>query len=394
MNIQVSERVKKIKPSPTMVVSAKATKLATEGHNIINLAAGEPDFGTPEHVKEAAIQAIREDQTKYTAVGGTAQLIQAIIEKFATENSLQYQANQIIASCGCKHSIYNLMQALLSRNDEVIILAPYWVSYPDMTKLADAKPNIITPAPSSLKIQPEQLRAAITPKSKLLILNSPSNPSGIYYSADELAAFAEILVENPDIIIATDDIYEHIIWGQSKFQNIVNICPELYSRTVVLNGVSKAYAMTGWRIGYAGGPVALIDAMKKVQSQSTSNPSSISQVAAQTALQGSQSCISENNKIFKERHDYIYQQINQIEGISCTESQGTFYLFPNCQHLIERIKGIDNDIELAEYLLGKAGVATVPGSAFGAAGYIRLSFATSMENLQQASQHLQAVLKP
>lgn len=285
------------------------------------------------------------------------------------------------------------MQALLNPGDEVIIPAPYWVSYPDMAKLAGAETVIIkTNAEGNLKITPEQLQAAITSKTRLFILNSPSNPTGVCYTPNELASLGKVLANHPDIVIATDDIYEHILWGQESFQNIVNVCPDLYDRTVVLNGVSKAYSMTGWRIGYAGGPASLIQAMKKIQSQSTSNPTSISQVAAQAALEGDQSYINTSNKIFKERHDFVYEQLNKIEGIECHASEGTFYLFPNFQGVIERMENINNDVELAEYLLEQGEIAMVPGSAFGAPGYIRLSFATSMENLQKGMERLEKAL--
>ena len=393
MDLKISQRATSIKPSPTLAVTAKAGQLRAEGRDIISLGAGEPDFDTPEHIKEAAIQALNEGFTKYTAVGGTPGLIQAIIQKFKRENNLEYSADQILVSCGCKHSLYNLMQALLNPGDEVIIPAPYWVSYPDMAKLASAETVIIkTNAESNLKITPEQLQAAITNKTKLLILNSPSNPTGVCYTPDELAALGKVLINHPDIIIATDDIYEHILWGQESFQNIVNVCPELYDRTVVLNGVSKAYSMTGWRIGYVGGPVSLINAMKKIQSQSTSNPTSIAQVAAQAALEGDQSYITTSNKIFKERHDYVYEQLNKIEGVECHASEGTFYVFPNFQGIIDRMENINNDIELAEHLLEQGEIAMVPGSAFGAPGYMRISFATSMENLQKAMERLEKTL--
>ena len=393
MDIKPSQRANSIKPSPTLAVSAKAGQLRAEGRDIIGLGAGEPDFDTPEHIKDAAIKALGEGFTKYTAVGGTASLIQAIVQKFKKKNHLEYTADQILVSCGCKHSLYNLMQALLNPGDEVIIPAPYWVSYPDMAKLAGAETVIIkTNAEGNLKITPEQLQAAITNKTRLLILNSPSNPTGVCYTSDELAALGKILMNHPDIIIATDDIYEHILWGQESFKNIVNVCPELYERTVVLNGVSKAYSMTGWRIGYVGGPVSLINAMKKIQSQSTSNPTSIAQVAAQAALEGDQSYISTSNTIFKERHDYVHEQVNKIEGVECHASEGTFYIFPNFQGVIDRMENISNDIELAEYLLEKGEIAMVPGSAFGAPGYMRISFATSMENLEKAMGRLEKVL--
>lgn len=393
MDVKISQRAASIKPSPTLAVSAKAGQLRAEGRDIIGLGAGEPDFDTPEHIKQAAIQALNEGFTKYTAVGGTAGLIQAIIQKFKRENDLEYSTDQILVSCGCKHSLYNLMQALLNAGDEVIIPAPYWVSYPDMAKLAGAETVIIkTNAKGNLKITPEQLQAAITSKTRLFILNSPSNPTGVCYTPDELASLGKVLANHPDIVIATDDIYEHILWGQESFQNIVNVCPDLYDHTVVLNGVSKAYSMTGWRIGYAGGPASLIQAMKKIQSQSTSNPTSISQVAAQAALEGDQSYINTSNKIFKERHDFVHEQLNKIEGIECHASEGTFYLFPNFQGIIDRMENINNDIELAEYLLEQGEIAMVPGSAFGAPGYIRLSFATSMENLQKGMERLEKAL--
>ena len=393
MDVNISQRATRIKPSPTLAVSAKAGQLRAEGRDIIGLGAGEPDFDTPEHIKQAAIRALDEGFTKYTAVGGTTGLVQAIIQKFKRENDLEYSADQILVSCGCKHSLYNLMQALLNPEDEVIIPAPYWVSYPDMAKLAGANGVILkTSAERNLKITSEQLQGAITNKSKLLILNSPSNPTGVCYTPDELASLGEVLVEHPHIIIATDDIYEHILWGQESFQNIVNVCPNLYDRTVVLNGVSKAYSMTGWRIGYAGGPASLINAMKKIQSQSTSNPTSISQVAAQAALEGDQSYITKSSIIFKERHDFVYEQLSKIKRIECHASEGTFYIFPNFQRVIDRMENIDNDVELAEYLLEQGEIAMVPGSAFGAPGYMRISFATSMENLQKGMERLEKAL--
>jgi len=393
LDVKISQRAASIKPSPTLAVSTKAGQLRAEGRDIIGLGAGEPDFDTPEHIKQAAIQALHEGFTKYTAVGGTTGLVQAIIQKFKRENDLEYSTDQILVSCGCKHSLYNLMQALLNSGDEVIIPAPYWVSYPDMAKLAGAETVIIkTNAEGNLKITPEQLQAAITNKTRLFILNSPSNPTGVCYTRDELVSLGKVLANHPDIIIATDDIYEHILWGQESFQNIVNVCPELYDRTVVLNGVSKAYSMTGWRIGYAGGPASLIQAMKKIQSQSTSNPTSISQVAAQAALEGDQSYITRSSSIFKERHDFVYAQLNKIERIQCHASEGTFYIFPNFQGVIDRMENINNDVELAEYLLEQGEIAMVPGSAFGAPGYMRLSFATSMENLQKGMERLEKAL--
>lgn len=376
-----------------MIVSAKATQLRSEGYDIINLSAGEPDFDTPQHIKDAAIDAINNRFTKYTAVGGMPDLIKAISDKFERENQLHYEADQILASCGCKHSLYNLMQALLNPGDEIIIPAPYWVSYPDMAKLAGAETTIIrTNDKDNLKITAQQLQSAITDKTRLLILNSPSNPTGITYSTDELAALGEVLIRNPHIFIASDDIYEHIQWSKQGFQNIINVCPDLYDRSIVFNGVSKAYSMTGWRIGYAAGPSTLIAAMKKIQSQSTSSPTSIAQVAAQAALQGDQSYISTSTKTFKERHDYVYQRLDKINGIKNRASQGTFYIFPDFQQIINKMDNISNDIEFAEYLLEQAEVAMVPGSAFGMPGSLRISFATDMTNLITAMDRLTKAL--
>lgn len=393
MTIKISDRAASIKPSPTLAVTARAIQLRAAGRDIISLSAGEPDFDTPDHIKEAAIKAIEDGFTKYTPVGGTAGLKKAIINKFKKENGLEYSEEQILVSCGCKHSLYNLMQALLNPGDEVIIPAPYWVSYPDMANLAGAKPVFIeTSLNSDFKISKEQLREAISSKTRLFILNSPSNPTGACYSEPELAELALVLLEYPDLVIATDDIYEHILWGQESFKNILNVCPDLYGRTMVFNGVSKAYSMTGWRIGYVGGPVELVKAMQKIQSQSTSNTTSIAQVAAQAALEGEQSYIERSTAIFKERHDYVYKRLNAMAGVDCFASAGTFYSFPNMQGAIDRLEGINNDVEFAEHLLDAAGVALVPGSAFGAPGYMRLSYATSMENLKEALDRLESVL--
>ncbi|RME32915.1 MAG: pyridoxal phosphate-dependent aminotransferase [Gammaproteobacteria bacterium] len=393
MDIKLAQRVGLVKPSPTLSVSAKAAALRAEGRDILSLAAGEPDFDTPDNVKAAARRAIDEGQTKYTAVDGLPALKQAVIDKFRRENDLEYQNNEILVSCGAKHSIYNLMQALLNPGDEVIIPAPYWVSYPDMARLAGAEPVIIkTGLEQGFRITPEQLRGAISDRTRLLILNSPSNPTGACYSREELAALGEVLEETPDLLIASDDIYEHILWNGEGFVNIVNARPSLKERTIVINGVSKAYAMTGWRIGYAAGPARLIGAMKTIQSQSTSNPTSIAQYAAIEALNGDQSMIPEQCAVFRQRHDFVREQMNRIEGVTCPASDGTFYSFPNMQGVIDRMEGIGNDIELAEYLLEQAEVAMVPGSAFGAPGYMRLSFATSMEVLEQAMERLHKAL--
>jgi len=390
--IKLSNRVQRVKPSPTLAVTARAAELKAAGQDIIGLGAGEPDFDTPQHIKDAAIAAINSGMTKYTAVDGTASLKTAIIDKFKRDNRLDYAPEQILVSCGGKQSFYNLAQALLNKGDEVIIPAPYWVSYPDMVLLADATPVIInTGIQQNFKITPAQLETAITPQTRLFVINSPSNPSGMAYSAAELKALAAVLAKYPDILIATDDMYEHILWAEEPFTNIVMTNPELYERSIVLNGVSKAYSMTGWRIGYAGGPADLIKAMKKIQSQSTSNPSSISQAAAEAALNGDQSCVAEMLKAFKQRHDKVVASLNKIEGVHCIEGDGTFYAFADFSGFMQRFSGLKNDVELAEMIIEKTGVALVPGSAFGNEGYLRLSFATSEANLDEAIKRLAAL---
>jgi aspartate aminotransferase len=393
MGIKLSNRVQAVKPSPTLAITALAAELRAAGRDVIGLGAGEPDFDTPEHIKEAAIQAIHDGQTKYTAVDGTPALKRAIIDKFKRENDLEYKANQILVSCGGKQSFYNMAQALLDTGDEVVIPSPYWVSYPDMTLLAGGVPVFVQArAEQQFKITPAQLAASINEKTKVVVINSPSNPTGMAYSRDELVALGEVLREHPRVIIATDDMYEHIRWRDEPFVNIVNACPDLYDRTLVLNGVSKAYSMTGWRIGYAGGPAEIIKAMKKVQSQSTSNAASISQAAAVAALEGPQECIQEMLVAFKERHDYVVGRLNRMPGVECLETDGTFYCFPKVEEAIQRIDGVNNDLELSEYLIDKAGVALVPGSAFGLSGHIRISIATGMDNLEKALDRIEAVL--
>jgi len=388
----LSARVQRVQPSPTLAVTALAAELRAQGRDIIGLGAGEPDFDTPEPIKAAAIEAIQRGETKYTAVDGTPELKQAIVDKFHRDNGLTYTPDQILVSSGGKQSFFNLAQALLEDGDEAVIPAPYWVSYPDMVKLAGGEPVIIrAPAEQRFKITPEQLREAITDKTRLVVLNSPSNPTGMAYSADELAALAAVLAEYPDVVIATDDMYEHIRWNDEPFSNIVNARPELYERTVVLNGVSKAYAMTGWRIGYCGGPKQLIQQMKKVQSQSTSNPASVSQAAAAAALTGEQGCVSQMVAQFRERHDFVVAALNDLPGVECLAGDGTFYAFPRITDAI-RAYGADDDTDFCSRLLEDTGVALVPGSAFGSAGYMRLSFATSMENLQNALARLKDAL--
>ncbi|MFJ1268552.1 pyridoxal phosphate-dependent aminotransferase [Legionella lytica] len=392
MEIVLANRVQKVKPSPTLAVAAKATQLRAQGHDVINLGTGEPDFDTPAYIKEAAINAINQGFTKYTAVDGIPELKEAIKNKFKKDNGLDYQINQILVSVGGKQSCYNLCQALLNPGDEVIIPAPYWVSYPDMVLLADGVPVIIPTTPAQrYKINAQQLEAAITPKTRLLFLNSPSNPSGVAYTLDELKALAEVLKKHPQIIIATDDMYEHIIWSQS-FVNILNACPELYERTVVLNGVSKAYAMTGWRIGYAAGPLPIMNAMKTIQSQSTSNPCSIAQRAAVAALNGGNETVLSMVEAFRQRHDYVADRLQKIPGVEVIPADGTFYIFPSVQEVINK-RGYANDLEFSEKLLTEVGLALVPGSAFGNEGCIRLSFATSMEILKDAMDRLERFCK-
>ncbi|NOZ52224.1 MAG: pyridoxal phosphate-dependent aminotransferase [Gammaproteobacteria bacterium] len=393
MKKNLSQRVQRIKPSPTLAITAQAKALQAEGKDIIGLGAGEPDFDTPDHIKKAAVHALDAGFTKYTAVDGTPELKQAIINKFKRDNGLRYTPEQVLVSCGGKHSFYNLVEAFISSGNEVIIPAPYWVSYPEMVLLANGEPVIIKSSlERGFKITPQQLAAAITPDTRLFIINSPSNPSGATYSADELLGLAEVLKRHPNILIVSDDIYEHIRLNDTPFVNILTVCPDLYERCVIINGVSKAYSMTGWRIGYAAGPAWLIEAMKKIQSQSTSNPCSISQIAAQAALDGEQSCMDQMIEAFRQRHEFTVSALNSINGIQCLHSQGAFYSFPDCQDVIKRIPNIHDDIKFGEYLLDKIGIALIPGSAFGAPGHMRVSFATSMEQLERAFDRLSNLL--
>jgi len=389
----VSDLVKKVKPSATIAVTMKAAELRRAGKDVIGLGAGEPDFDTPDHIKQAAYEAINNGQTKYTAVDGTPELKQAIIGKLSRENGLNFQANQILVSCGAKHSIANLLGAVINPGDEVIIPAPYWVSYPDMTLLAGGESVIVnTTQDQDFKISPEQLEAAITDKTRIIILNTPSNPTGKAYRKAELQALGEVLLKYPHVMIATDDIYEHIYWGNEEITNLGVLFPELMDRMVFINGVSKAYAMTGWRIGYAAGPVDVITAMRKIQSQSTSNPCSISQSASVAALNGSQECLIPMKKAFKERHDWLVAALNKLPGFSCIEGEGAFYAFPNVEGVIANIDGVNDDVELSTWLLENAEVAVVPGTPFGAQGHVRLSFATSLENLQLAVSRIRDCL--
>lgn len=391
-SIRLAARVGRIKPSQTLAVDARAKALKAQGKDVIGLGAGEPDFDTPQHIKDAAIRAIKDGFTKYTAVDGIPSLKQAIIAKFRRDNQLEFTPEHILVSVGGKQSFFNLAQALLDSGDEVIIPAPYWVSYPDIVLLADAKPVIVQAGiEQGFKLTPEQLDRAITPKTKLVVINSPSNPTGVAYTRAELVALGEVLRRHAHVLIATDDMYEHILWASEPFANIATACPDLLARTIVLNGVSKAYAMTGWRIGYCAGPTALITAMKNVQSQSTSNPTSIAQVAAEAALNGDQGCIVPMIKAFRERHDHVVQRLNRIRGVRCLPAQGAFYAFPDFRAAIAA-GGFANDVALAEHLLNQVGVALVPGSAFGADGFLRLSYATSMQTLDEALNRIERLL--
>jgi aspartate aminotransferase len=396
--IKLSDCVGRIKESPTLAITAKAARYKSEGKDIIGLAAGEPDFDTPQHIKDAAKKAIDNGFTKYTPVSGIPSLKKAIIDKFKRDNNLEYAANEVIVSVGGKQSIFNFCLAVLNAGDEVIIPAPYWVSYADIALVSNAKPVIIECGiDQAFKMTAAQLEKAITSKTKLLMLNSPSNPTGAVYTKEELKAFSAVLMKHPNILIGTDDMYEHVKLKDMPFYNILNVESGLKDRCVVMNGVSKAYSMTGWRIGFAAGPSYIIKAMEILQSQSTSNPTSISQVAAEAALLGDQACMEPMIKAFRERHTYVVKSFNEISGLSCIEAQGAFYAFPDARKAIERlydqkILKEKTDLALADYLLEKEGVAVVPGSAFGSDGYFRISFATSMENLVEAMKRIKRAL--
>lgn len=396
--MQLSNRVLAIKESPTLAITAKAARLKAEGKDVIALAAGEPDFDTPQHIKEAAIAAINAGFTKYTPVGGTPSLKNAVIAKFKRDNGLDYNAKQILVSCGGKQSFFNLCQAFINKGDEVIIPAPYWVSYPDIVIIAEGTPVIVECGiEQGFKLTAAQLAAAITPATKLVVLNSPSNPTGAVYSLEELAELGAVLKNYPHILIATDDMYEHVMLGDTKFFTILNACPELYNQTIVLNGVSKAYSMTGWRIGYAAGPEKLIKAMENIQSQSTSNPTSISQVAAEAALNGDQACIAPMLEAFNLRQTFVVNAFNQMRGLTCLVAGGAFYAFVDARQAIANLYAEGkiseaSDLALAGYFLDQFEVAVVPGSAFGAEGYFRISFATSMGNLEKALTRLEKAL--
>jgi aspartate aminotransferase len=384
--------VQRVKPSPTLAVTARAARLRAQGKDVIGLGAGEPDFDTPVHIAQAGIEAIKGGFTRYTNVDGIDELKDAIVAKFQRDNALTYERSQILVSSGAKQTIYNLCMAVLDPGDEAVIPAPYWVSYPDMVLLADGLPVMpFAGMAQGYKITPRQLAAAITPKTRLLLLNSPCNPTGAAYTRAELKALGEVLLENPRILIGTDDMYEKIYWEPEPFCSLVTAVPELYPRTVTINGVSKAYAMTGWRIGYCGGPKEIIQAMSTIQGQSTSNASSISQKAATVALNGDQSCVGAMNAAFKERRDFVVRALNSLPGISCLPGAGTFYAFAEVSRAMSAL-GCRDDNEFAELLLNEAGVAVVPGSGFGAPNHMRLSFACSMETLEKALARIARLL--
>jgi aspartate aminotransferase len=390
---RISNRVEQIKPSATIAVSMKAMELKAQGRDIVSLGFGEPDFDTPEHIREAAIAAIHEGKTRYTPVDGTPELKQAIVNKFLRDNNLNFKPSQILVSNGAKQSLFNLLVAILNRGDEVIVPAPYWVSYPDMVKLADAEPVTLSAKPEhNYKITARELKNTLNENTRLIILNSPSNPTGKVYTDREYRALGDVLIEHPKVFIACDDIYEHIYWGSSEYCTFLNACPELAERTVVINGVSKAYAMTGWRIGYVGGPEDLVRAMRKVQGQSTSCACSVSQAAAVAALNGPQDCLAEMNMEYESRYEFIRSALNELPGVECPDCDGAFYAFPSFQGFLDSKEEIRDDVELSSWLLDKAGVSTVPGSAFGAPGHLRLSYAASMDYLEEAISRIKTAI--
>jgi len=386
----ISNSLNKIKPSPTIAVSQKARELRAAGKDVIGLGAGEPDFDTPNNIKNAAVRAIRAGETKYTAVDGTLALKKAIVKKFQKENNLKYSIDQITVGAGGKQVLYNTFMATLNKGDEVIIPAPFWVSYPDMVLLAGGKPKIVKcDEKDGFKINAENLRKAITKKTKWLILNSPSNPTGAGYTKNEIKKLSKVLIKHKKIHILSDDIYEHVKYDNFKFYTIAQI-RKLKNRTLTMNGVSKSYAMTGWRIGYAAGPVNIIKAIRKIQSQSTSNPSSISQAAAVEALNGTQKFIKKRANSFKVRRNFVVNSLNNIKGISCLKPNGAFYVFPNCKKLLGNKTKLKTDTDFVKKLLEKSNVAVVQGSAFGLDGYFRISYATSMQKLKIAMSRIKS----
>ena len=388
----LTKRINSVKPSATITISAKAMELRAQGVDVISLSQGEPDFDTPKHIKDAAIQAINDGKTKYTSVDGTPEIKEAIINKFKRDNNLDYKPENILVSTGAKQTLFNLFQSVLEEGNEAIIISPYWVSYPDMVILAGAKPVIVdTLQKNNFDLDLDLLREALSDNTRLIILNSPSNPTGVTFTREQYQGMGNILKDYPNVLIATDDMYEHIYWGNEKFCSFAEACPDLFDRTITVNGVSKAYAMTGWRIGYCGGPTDVVKAMKKIQGQSTSNASSISQVAATAALNGSHDEVLGMVKEYKNRHQYLCEALNSLDGFKAVPGTGAFYLFPNINEAIEAL-GMKDDLEFSEFLLETAGVAVVPGTAFGAKGYIRISYATSMDALGESISRIKKAL--
>ncbi len=388
-SIKFNRRTSTISPAATSGLSERVTRLRAQGKDIIGLSTGEPDFETPSHIKQAAIEAIERGETRYTATSGTAQLKAAVVDKFQRENHLQFSSEEVFVGSGVKQVLYNLLQTLVDDDDEVLFAAPYWVSYPEMVKAAGGKSVVIdTALDSHFKMTPQQLRSAITRNTKVFIFCSPGNPGGTAYSCAEITALAEVLLEHPDIWVISDDIYEHLLWTEEPFCQLLNVCPQLKSRTLIVNGVSKAFAMTGWRIGYGAGPEAVIKNAVKLQSHSTSGACSIAQAAAVAALNGPMDEVWQMNHDYKKRHDYLYKALKQFKFVKCKPSDGTFYLFVDVRDWIANVEGVSTDIEFVEYLIEKAGVAVVPGSAFGSPGYLRFSFATGMDKLQMAVERL------
>jgi len=388
-----SRRLAAIPPSPTLTISARAKELAAAGRKVLNLSAGEPDFDTPSHIREAAVAALESGATRYTPADGTPELKRAILGKLKRENGLEYEPNEIIATCGAKHALYDLCLALLNPGDEALIPAPYWVSYPAMVRLAEATPvEIACPPETDFKLTPEALAGAIGPKTRLVFLNSPNNPSGAVYTRAELEALGNVLAGHENVIVATDDIYEHLLYTDAEaFANLPMAAPALRDRCVVVNGVSKAYAMTGWRLGYAAGPAWLVGAMKKLQSQSTSNPAAVSQAAAAAALDGDQQCVADMRKAFRARRDRFVAGLNSVKGIECAMPPGAFYAFADCREAMAA-RGVDDDVAFAEWLLEEGEIAAVPGSAFGTPGFLRFSYASSQETLDEAVERLRRLL--
>ncbi len=390
--IQLSERVQRVKPSATIAVSTLAREMRAAGRDVLSLSAGEPDFDTPEHVRAAAVEAMEAGDTRYTAADGTPALKNAICRKFERDNGLAYKPSQVSVGAGAKQVLYNVCAATLNPGDEAIALAPYWVSYPDIVKLCDGTPVVVSAGlEAGYKVTPEQIDEAITDRTRLLFFNTPNNPTGVSFTRSELEALGEVVAAHEQVVVVSDDIYEHIYWGDGPWLTPAQVWTDLQDRIVTVNGVSKAYAMTGWRIGYAGANVELVNAMRKLCSQSTSNPCSVSQAAAVAALEGDQSVLTVMRDAFKERYEYMYEAVNALPGMRCAPTQGAFYVFADAREAIQA-KGLDNDTQMAELILSEAEVALVPGAAFGAEGHLRFSFACSMDDLKEAMRRLRRLL--